>query len=40
MTEKAAEEEDDNSSNSQDGDDDEGIITEIRFVPSDKAACE
>lgn len=40
MTEKAADEEDDNSSNSQDGDDDEGIITEIRFVPSDKAACE
>lgn len=40
MTEKAADEEDDNSSNSQDGDDDEGTITEIRFVPGDKAACE
>lgn len=40
MTEKAADEEDDNSSSSQDGDDDEGTITEIRFVPSDKAACE
>lgn len=39
MTEKAADEEDSSSSHSGD-DDDEGVITEIRFVPSDKAACE
>lgn len=36
--EKTADEDD--SGNSHDGDDDEGVITEIRFVPSDKAACE
>lgn len=41
MAEKAADDEEDDSSNSSDGDDDEeGAITEIRFVPSDKAACE
>lgn len=39
MAEKAADDED-VSSNSHGGDDDEGMITEIRFVPSDKAACE
>lgn len=39
MTEKAAEDEDD-SGNSDDDDDDDGVITEIRFVPSDKTACE
>lgn len=39
MAEKTADDEDD-SGNSHDGDDDEGVITEIRFVPSDKAACE
>ncbi|XP_070761951.1 methylosome subunit pICln [Enoplosus armatus] len=39
MAEKAADDEDD-SSNSSGGDDDEGVITEIRFVPSDKAALE
>lgn len=37
--EKTAGDEDD-SGNSHDGDEDEGVITEIRFVPSDKAACE
>ncbi|TMS07846.1 Methylosome subunit pICln [Larimichthys crocea] len=42
MAEKAAEdeEEEDDDSNSSGGDDDEeGTITEIRFVPGDKAAC-
>lgn len=42
MAEKAADEEDvkrGNSDNS-DVDEDEGTITEIRFVPSDRAACE
>lgn len=46
MAEKAAdgEDDDDDSSSSSSGggaggdDDDEGVITEIRFVPSDKAA--
>ncbi|XP_038549599.1 methylosome subunit pICln-like isoform X1 [Micropterus salmoides] len=48
MAEKAAdgEDDDDDSSSSSSGggaggdDDDEGVITEIRFVPSDKAALE
>lgn len=40
MTEKAADEEEDSSSSHSGDDDDEGVITEIRFVPSDKAACE
>ncbi|XP_035535291.1 methylosome subunit pICln [Morone saxatilis] len=41
MEEKGADDEDDASSNSSSGDDDEeGAITEIRFVPSDKAALE
>uniref|UniRef100_A0A3Q3FBI1 Methylosome subunit pICln n=1 Tax=Labrus bergylta TaxID=56723 RepID=A0A3Q3FBI1_9LABR len=43
MAEKAADEDedDDNSCSSSGGDDDEeGTITEIRFVPSDKAALE
>lgn len=38
MTEKAAEDEDD--SGNSDDDDDDGVITEIRFVPSDKTALE
>lgn len=38
MSEKAAEDEDD--SGNSDEDDDDGVITEIRFVPSDKTACE
>ncbi|KAM6988253.1 methylosome subunit pICln isoform 1-T1 [Tautogolabrus adspersus] len=41
MAEKAADEdEDDNSCSSGGDDDEEGTITEIRFVPSDKAALE
>lgn len=44
MKEEAADDEDDDGTDSQDGDDDddddEGTITEFRFVPSDKAACE
>lgn len=44
MAEKADEEEeeggDDSSSDDDDDDDDEGVISEIRFVPSDKAALE
>lgn len=46
MAERAAgnEDEDNDGSSSSgagdDDDDDEGAITEIRFVPSDKAACE
>lgn len=41
MAEKAADDEDDGDSSSSGGDDDEdGAITEIRFVPGDKAACE
>lgn len=39
MAEKAADD-DDGSSDGGDDDEDEGAITEIRFVPSDKAACE
>lgn len=37
MAEKAGDDEDDSSDS---GDEDEGVITEIRFVPSDKVACE
>lgn len=40
MAEKAADDDDDGSSDGGDDDEDEGAITEIRFVPSDKAACE
>lgn len=43
MAEKAPddnEEGDDSSSDDDDDDDKDGAITEIRFVPSDKAACE
>ncbi len=40
MAEKAADDDEVDSSSSSDGDDDEGAITEIRFVPGDKAACE
>uniref|UniRef100_A0A3P8TLT3 Methylosome subunit pICln n=1 Tax=Amphiprion percula TaxID=161767 RepID=A0A3P8TLT3_AMPPE len=43
MAEKAADDEDEGGSSSDDGDDDdddEGTITEIRFVPSDKASLE
>lgn len=40
MAEKAADDDDDSSSDGGDDDEDEGAITEIRFVPSDKAACE
>ncbi len=40
MAEKAADDDEVDSSNSSDGDDDEGAITEFRFVPGDKAACE
>lgn len=41
MAEKAPDDEDDDSiSSGGDDDDEEGTITEIRFVPSDKAACE
>ncbi|XP_061916653.1 methylosome subunit pICln [Entelurus aequoreus] len=39
MADKAAEEEDDGGS-SDGGDDEEGAITEIRFVPGDKAALD
>lgn len=42
MAEKAAENEDD-SGNSEEGEEDElddGVITEVRFVPNDKTACE
>lgn len=31
---------DDDGEKESDGDDEEGVITEIRFVPSDKTACE
>ncbi|XP_041850179.1 methylosome subunit pICln [Melanotaenia boesemani] len=40
MAEKAADDEDHDGSSSDDDDDDEGVITEIRFVPSDKASLE
>lgn len=45
MKEKAAEDEDDSGNSDDDDeeeedDDDDEVITEIRFVPSDKAACE
>lgn len=41
MAEKAADEEEDDNDSSSSGDDEEdGAITEIRFVPSDKAALE
>lgn len=41
MSENAANDEgDDGSSSNGDDDDDEGVITEIRFVPGDKASCE
>lgn len=40
MAEKAADDDDDGSSDGGDDDEDEGAITEIRFVPNDKAACE
>lgn len=42
MTEKAAGDEADsgNSDDDDDDDDDDGVITEVRFVPSDKAARE
>ena len=39
MAEKEADDNEDEDGSSGD-DDDEGVITEIRFVPSDKAACE
>lgn len=42
MTEKAAGDEADSGNSDDDGDDDDddddGVITEVRFVPSDKAA--
>ncbi|KAM9853389.1 methylosome subunit pICln isoform 2-T2 [Aulostomus maculatus] len=40
MAEKAPEDEEDDSCSSDDDDDNEGTITEIRFVPGDKAALE
>ncbi|KAL3991389.1 ubiquilin-like protein [Sarotherodon galilaeus] len=43
MAEKASDDDDDDNDGSSDGgddDEDEGAITEIRFVPSDKAALE
>lgn len=40
MKEKAAEDEDDSGNSDEEEDDDDGVITEIRFVPSDKTACE
>ncbi len=42
MAEKAADDEDDGDGDSSSGgdDDEDGAITEIRFVPGDKAACE
>lgn len=43
MTEKAAGDEADSGNSDDDGgddDDDDGVITEVRFVPSDKAARE
>ena len=40
MRENAEDEEDEDASDDGGGDDEEGVITEIRFVPSDKAACE
>lgn len=43
MAEKPADDGDgdgDESSSDADDDQDEGVITEVRFVPSDKAACE
>lgn len=40
MAEKDPDDEADDEGGSGCDDDDEGAITEIRFVPSDKAACE
>lgn len=40
MSEKASEDEETNGGSDDDDDDDEETITEIRFVPSDKAALE
>ncbi|XP_072771076.1 methylosome subunit pICln [Nerophis lumbriciformis] len=40
MADKAAEEEEDDGGSSDGGDDEEGAITEIRFVPGDKAALD
>ena len=42
MRENAEDEEDEDASDDDGGagDDEEGVISEIRFVPSDKAACE
>lgn len=40
MKEKAAEDEDDSGNSDDEEEDDDEVITEIRFVPSDKAACE
>ena len=40
MRENAEDEEDEDASDDGGGEDEEGVITEIRFVPSDKAACE
>lgn len=39
MREKAPDDEDEEESD-DDGDNEDEVITEIRFVPSDKAACE
>lgn len=42
MAEKAAKDDGDsgNSDEEDEDDDEEGVITEVRFVPSDKTACE
>lgn len=42
MAERPAnrEEDDRSSSGGEDDDDEDGAITEVRFVPSDKVACE
>ncbi|XP_071370019.1 methylosome subunit pICln [Centroberyx affinis] len=40
MAENAHDDDDEDASSGDDDDDEEGVITEIRFVPSDKAALE
>lgn len=40
MAEKPADDGDGDESSSDADDDQDGVITEVRFVPSDKAACE
>jgi len=40
MAEKTADDDNDDSSSSGDDDGDDGVITEIRFVPSDKMSRE